>query len=205
MALRLHAVVPIEGQHERDGGAGASLHVVRDIGALTTEQPAFLLDAVPESGLDDHRRIVDWAFRRGAVLPAPHGVLFRSIEVLTRWMELHYVPLTDAIGFVEDRVAARVHIVRREAARGDAEAGSDLAAAAAESFRALRRRAVAAVPLRLEEVTGLVLSTAVLVERDLWGEFESAVRDQQDAHDLLRFNVTGPWAPYDFVHMQFGG
>jgi hypothetical protein len=205
MALRLHAVVPVEGQHAQDGGSGAELHVFRELGAMTTEQPGFLLDAVPETGLEEHRRIVDWAFRRGAVLPAPPGVLFRSAEVLTRWMELHYVALTDGIGFVEDRVAARVHIVRRDATDADAEAGSDLAAAAAEAFRALRRRAVAAVPLRLEKVTGLVLSAAFLVDRDLWSEFQNAVREQHEAHDVLRFDITGPWAPYDFVRMQFGG
>lgn len=207
MAIRLHAIVPVEAQQAVDGGiiAGASLHVMRDVAALTTEQPGFQLDAEPEAELRAHRRIVDWAFKRGAVLPAPAGVLFRSSDVLTRWMELHYVALSDAIQFVEDRVAARVHIVRRDADGDDAESGSDLAAAAAESFRALRRRAVATVPLRLEQVTGLVLSAAFLVDRDLWSEFESAVREQQDAHPGLRFDTTGPWAPYDFIRMQFGG
>jgi hypothetical protein len=106
---------------------------------------------------------------------------------------------------VEDRVVARVHIVRADGKPGELEAGSDLAAAAAESFRALRRSAVAAVPLRLEEVTGLMLSASFLVERDLWNEFQRAVAEQHDAHHLLRFDVTGPWAPYDFVRMQFGG
>ena len=207
MAIRLHAIVPAETEEAVDGGVvdGASLQVTRDIAALITEQPAFQLDAAPEAELQSHRKLVDWAFRRGAVLPAPAGALFRSRDVLTRWMELHYVALSDAIEFVEDRVAARVHIVRRDADDDDAEAGSDLAAAAAESFRALRRRAVATVPLRLEQVTGLVLSAAFLVDRDLWGEFEGAVREQQEAHDVLRFDTTGPWAPYDFVRMQFGG
>lgn len=205
MALRLHAVVPLESAQTLDGRAGASLHVVRELGALTTEQPAFVLDAAAESGLDEHRKIVDWAFRHGPVLPAPQGVLFRSTDVLTRWMELHYVSLSDAITFVEDRVAARVHIVRRDASADEAEAGSDLAAAAAEAFRALRRRAVAVVPLRLEQVTGLVLSAAFLIDKALWSDFENAIAEQQDAHEALRFDLTGPWAPYDFVRMQFGG
>jgi hypothetical protein len=120
-------------------------------------------------------------------------------------MELHYVSLTDALEFVDDRAVARVHIVRADGKDEDLETGSDLAAAAAESFRALRRRSVAAVPLRLEEITGLVLSAAFLVERDLWKDFAKAVEEQHDAHRLLRFDVTGPWAPYDFVRMQFGG
>jgi hypothetical protein len=120
-------------------------------------------------------------------------------------MELHYVSLTGALEFVDDRAVARVHVVRADGKPEDLETGSDLAASAAEAMRALRRHAVASVPLRHEEVTGLVLSSSFLVERDLWNGFMSAVKDQRDAHHLLRFDVTGPWAPYDFVQMQFGG
>jgi hypothetical protein len=50
-----------------------------------------------------------------------------------------------------------------------------------------------------------VLSAAFLVERDLWKDFLRAVEELQDAHDLLRFEVSGPWAPYDFIGMRFGG
>jgi hypothetical protein len=30
------------------------------------------------------------------------------------------------------------------------------------------------------------------------------VAEQHEAHHGLKFEVTGPWAPYDFVQMQFG-
>jgi hypothetical protein len=120
-------------------------------------------------------------------------------------MELHYVSLSGALEFVEDRVAARVHISRADAKAGDEEAGADLAANATEAFRALRRNAVASLPLRLEKVTGLMLSASFLVERDLWKDFLRAVQEQHEAHHKLRFEITGPWAPYDFVRMQFGG
>jgi hypothetical protein len=178
----------------------------RDLCAVVSEQKTFGLDEqVTPALVDQHRAIVDRIFRRTAVLPAPVGVVFRAPDVLTRWMDLHYVSLTGALDFVEDRAVARVHIVRADGKTDDLETGSDLAAAAAESIRALRRRAVAVVPLRLEKITGLVLSAAFLVERESWKEFLSAVDEQHDAHHLMRFDVTGPWAPYDFVRMQFEG
>ena len=153
-----------------------------------------------------HRAIVDAVFRGATVLPAPVGVVFRAPDVLKRWMELHYVSLSGALEFVDERAVARVHVVRAEGESDDLEAGSDLAAAAAESLRALRRHAVAAVPLRLEEVTGLALSSAFLVDRIRWKDFlRRRGRAAESAHHLLRFTVSGPWAPYDFVHMQFGG
>lgn len=212
MALRLHAITLAESHQaaptDGDSAAGTdgtSLVPFRDLSAVVSEQKTFTLDEATPAAVDRHRAIVDAMFRRGTVLPAPVGAVFRGEDVLKRWMELHYVSLTGALEFVEDRAVARVHIVRSDGRREDLEAGSDLAAAAAEAFRALRRSAVAAVPLRLEEVTGLVLSASFLVERDLWKEFIRAVEEQQDAHHLLHFDVSGPWAPYDFVRMQFGG
>ena len=138
------------------------------------------------------------------MLPTPVGIVFRTEHVLTRWMELHYVALTDALSFVNDRAAARVHVSRAGGKRDDKEAGSDLAEAASEIFRELRRRAVASVPLTTEQVTGIVLSGAFLVERELWSEFERGFALAREANPELRVELTGPWAPYDFVRMQFG-
>jgi hypothetical protein len=214
MALRLHAITLADVDHrETIPNATAEMAILaptsrvtyRDLCAIVTEQKSFLLDDPAPHEIESHRAIVDAVFRRSSVLPAPVGVVFRAQDVLTRWMELHYMSLTSALQFVDDRAVARVHVVRADGKPADLEAGSDLAAAAAESVRALRRRAVATLPLRLEEVTGLVLSSAFLVEQDLWKQFLAAVAEQQEAHHLMRFDVTGPWAPYDFVRMQFEG
>lgn len=209
MALRLHGIIPADAhQPAPDGNVTApATHLVpfRDLGAVVSEQGAFALDEATPAELARHREIVDALFRRTAVLPAPVGVLFRTPDVLKRWMELHYVSLNGALEFVEDRAVARVHTRRADGKQEEVESGSDLAADAAEVFRALRRKAVASVPLRLEHMTGVVLSASFLVERDLWKDFEGAVEEQRDAHHHLRFEFTGPWAPYDFVRMQFGG
>jgi gas vesicle protein GvpL/GvpF len=218
MALRLHGITFADAHLETAGDgtgtgsgtgtgtwSGTLLVPFRDLCAVVSEQKVFAIDAATPADVERHRAVVDWLFRRVSVLPAPVGVVFRAPEVLRRWLELHYVSLTGALEFVDDRAAARVHVVRADGKPEDLETGSDLASSAAEAMRALRRHAVASVPLRHEEVTGLVLSSSFLVERDLWNGFLSAVKDQRDAHHLLRFEVTGPWAPYDFVQMQFGG
>ena len=208
MALRLHAITLADAAQNIPMGEDSAIALIpfRDLCAVVSPQRSFVLEETTAASLEEHRRIVDRIFHQSSVVPAPAGVVFRSPDVLKRWMELHYVSLSGALEFVEDRAVARVHIVRSDAKDGEErEAGADLAAAATEAFRALRRHAVAAVPLRLEHVTGLVLSASFLVERDLWKDFLRAVEDQHDAHHLLRFDVTGPWAPYDFVRMQFGG
>jgi hypothetical protein len=206
MALLLHAVTPSESA----SGAltvpdGTAKVVFRDLAAVVSEREKFALDEVDEVAIGAHRAIVDAIFRRQVVLPTPPGVVFRTEHVLTRWMELHYVALNDAIAFVTDRLAMRVHVERASPIhRDDAEAGSDLAEVAGEVFRDLRRRAVASVPLTVEKVTGVSLSGAFLVERELFRDFERGVGEAQESQPKLSIHVTGPWAPYDFVRMQFG-
>lgn len=210
MALRLHAVtvadvsVEVPGANGSAGSAGLKFFPYRDLCAVVTEQRNFALDIATPAAVDFHRSVVDAVFRTATVLPAPVGVVFRAPDILKRWMELHYVALTGAMEFVEDRVAARVHVVRAESSEDDRETGSDLAAEAAESLRALRRHSVSSVPLRREEITGLALSSAFLIDRTAWRTFITAAEEQESTHQMLQFSVSGPWAPYDFVNMQFG-
>jgi hypothetical protein len=205
MALLLHAVTPTE---TASGGLsvpeGAKKVEFRDLAAVVSEREKFALEEADPATLDMHRQVVDGIFRRQVVLPTPPGIVFRTEHVLTRWMELHYVSLTDALTFVTDRVAVRVHVQRSGGNADDADAGSDLAEVAGTVFRDLRRRAVASVPLTLEKVTGITLSGAFLIERELFREFERGVTEVKASQPKLDISMTGPWPPYDFIRMQFG-
>jgi hypothetical protein len=205
MALALHAVTPTEtAAGPLILADGVSKVVFRDLAAIVSEREKFALDDTDDTAVDAHRAVVDSVFRRQVVLPTPPGVVFRTEHVLTRWMELHYVALNDAIAFVSDRQAMRVHVQRAGGTADDAEAGTDLAEIAGTVFRDLRRRAVASVPLTVEKVTGITLSGAFLVERELYKDFERGVTEVKSSHPKLAIEVTGPWAPYDFIRMQFG-
>lgn len=184
--------------------AGTELVVVRELAAIVGPGAAYAAkEPTPEQAVALGEVVGEYV-KRAAVLPAPVGVVFRSRQAVTRWLELHYVALSDALSFVDDRVVGRVHVWRP----GDAaerDVGSDLAAAAAEALRELRRSAVATVPLRTEQLTGIVLSAAFLVEQELWKEFVAKVEERGSRDTDLRLELTGPWPPYDFVQMQFGG
>ena len=202
MALNLYGVTYSEAHEPGPTAPDTELVVVRDLAAICGQTEYSVLEASP-ARVAQYTDVVATYVRRGPVLPAPLGVIFRQRESVVRWLELHYVALSDALSFVDNRVVARVHIWRPGPPE-DREAGSDLAAVAAESLRVLRRTAVTTVPLRLEKVTGIVLSAAFLVEHDLWKEFSNEVEEQGRRAPNLRFELTGPWPPYDFVQMQFG-
>lgn len=203
MTLRVYCVVMQDGHVSSRLPDGTRLVPVRELAAIT-EEGDFSVREVNESDVGRHLDVVGMLFRQDSVLPAPVGTVFRSNEVLQRWMELHYVALSDALAWVENRLAARVHMKRANARDSEKEAGSDLAAIAAEVNRSLRRHAVSSVPLRNEEVTGIVLSAAYLVERELWDEFSDAVQDEREKHPAVSVEISGPWPPYDFVRLQFG-
>ena len=202
MSLRVYGVVMHDGQLPKlpDGVRALAM---RDLAAIV-EEGDYTARPLENTEIDRHANVVSTVFSVDAILPAPPGTVFRTPDVLQRWMELHYVSLSDALAWLENRSAARVHVTRADGKQSDKEAGSDLAAIAAEVTRSLRRHAVSSVPLRTEEVTGIVLSAAYLVERELWREFADAVDDERDRHPLVKVELSGPWPPYDFVKMQFG-
>jgi hypothetical protein len=203
-ALRLYGITDVEHRAHTNGSDGTEVLPFRDLAAVVS---AAEYSATPPGGevIEQYRRVVDDVFAKAPVLPAPVGTVFRSRETLTRWLELHYVTLSEALTFVADRAEARVHVSRDSGRADERETGSDVAAAAAEAFRALRRQSVASVPLKGEHITGIVLSTAFLIDKELWNDFAAAVDDQRHRNPGLAFDLTGPWPPFDFVRMQFGG
>lgn len=202
-ALRLYGITDIEHHAQAKPPEGAELLPFRDVAAIVAE--ADYAAATPSGEvIEQYRRIVDDVFCKAPILPAPVGTVFRTRETLTRWLELHYVALTEALSFVEDRAVARVHVGRVNGKVAEREVGSEVAAAAADSLRSLRRHAVVAVPLKSEQVTGIVLSSAFLVDKELWDDFVLAVDDQRRRNPGLALDISGPWPPFDFVRMQFG-
>lgn len=202
MALTLFGVTFLESHDVRPPVPDTELIVVRDVAAVCAQSPYMRVDSTPEM-IERFAAVVETYCQRGPMLPAPMGVVFRSRDAVQRWLELHFVALSDALNYVENRVAARVH-VWRPGETDEREVGADLAAAAAESLRVLRHNAVSTVPLRTEKLTGIVLSAAFLVEHDKWNEFAAELEEQGRHNAELRFELTGPWPPYDFVQMQLG-
>jgi len=196
--LRLFAVTLLP----REGGATtppeATCVRLRDLGALVKQVP--YVAAEPANGdVDLHRRVVEQAFVRGTVLPAPCGTVFRSAEQLRRWLDQNYIAISEGLHFVAGRCEGRVHMT----VRANAAADEAPALLAAECFRLLRRRAAAALTVGRVD-PGVLLTAAFLLERDGWTGFAEDVERLERRHEALVLNVTGPWPPYDFVRLDFG-
>jgi hypothetical protein len=209
-ALQLYGVLA------HDGTAvspipGSAVVTLRELAAVVRQVPYERLDATTEA-IEDYRRVVESAFRDHAVLPAPFGTVFKWRESLLHWMEIHYVALVDAIGFVHDRAMARVRVERAklppEALTETREARvQDFESTVFDSFRFLKRNAIACVtfPPQGTPPNSKSAEASFLVEREKWGVFADAVEEEQRRLPEFAIEQTGPWPPYDFVRLQFGG
>lgn len=180
----------------------------RDLAAMA--RPARFARIEPdEAGIASYRALVEGVFAVRPVVPAPYGTVFRSRDSLVRWLELHYFTLADALRYLQDRQAARVRVTTGLATQGwDTREyrlrEADLEVTAFDSFRVLRREAVAflSVPVAGRRTEA---EAAFLVERERWSAFTALVKEEQRRLPDLRFDVTGPWPPYDFVRLEVTG
>ena len=189
--------------------AGTEGIAFRDLAAVV-QDAAFVRTQLGPADIAAHRAVIDGLFVDRPVLPAPPGLVFPGRDALQRWLELHYVALSDGLTFVEGRAEARVHVERipltppHGVPALDALA-PDVSAAAGDAFRTLRKHAAASLVMRAPEDRPATAVASFLIERDRWEQFAAAVQEQGRLDPELRYELTGPWPPYDFVRMQFGG
>ena len=205
-ALRLYGVAAVESGQTDTLAEGTSLTHYRALAAIV-EPSTYSAVSLDDGEMTKYLRVLEEAHANGAVLPAPPGTVFRSGNTLTRWLELHYFTLTEALSVIEGHAAARVSITTK-GNKDDADSQKSFAALAAESLRLLRGQAAATVTLpRVEgdEEEGVVAKASFLIDSQRWQAFQDIVGKEARRQSSLDFKVTGPWPPYDFVRMQFGG
>lgn len=173
---------------------------VRELGAIARKVPAAPYD--PRVDTSEYEALLEALFARGAILPAPPGLVFRSADTLKAWMEQNYVGLEEGISFLSGRCEARVHV-----RAGDGVVSpSNLETAKLEAIDALQilRQGVVATVTLAEGEPPVLFSVAFLLQATEWSAFGDSVTDQQRRYPQLRFERTGPWIPHDFVRLDLG-
>jgi hypothetical protein len=205
VGLRLYGVAAAESGQATSLADGTTLVHYRALAAIVEPSP-YSVSTYGDDEMATYVRVLEESHARSSVLPAPPGTVFQSQSTLMRWLELHYFTLTEALAVVEGHTAARVSIT----ANGNQEDDSrkSLAGLAAESLRLLRSQATATVSLPAtdgDNEDGVVARASFLIDAQRWQAFTDTVSAEATRQPGLDFRVTGPWPPYDFVRMQFGG
>jgi hypothetical protein len=204
-ALRLYGVAAVESGHTSSLAEGTTLTHYRALAAVV-EPSTYTLTSLDDGEMANYLRVLEEVHAHTSVLPAPPGTVFQSQSTLTRWLELHYFTLTEALSVIEGHAAARVSIIMQ--GKHELETQKSFAALAADSLRLLRSQAAATVTLPkadADDEEGVIARASFLIDTQRWQAFNDTVAKEAERQSALDFQVTGPWPPYDFVRMQFGG
>jgi len=204
-ALRLYGVAAVESGHTSSLAEGTTLTHYRALAAVV-EPSTYALTSLDDGEMANYLRVLEEVHSHTSVLPAPPGTVFQSQSTLTRWLELHYFTLTEALSVIEGHAAARVSITMQ--GKHELETQKSFAALAADSLRLLRGQAAATVTLPkayADDEDGVIARASFLIDTQRWQAFNDTVSKEAERQSGLDFQVTGPWPPYDFVRMQFGG
>jgi hypothetical protein len=210
--LRLYGVAAFDNALHQPFAEGTTLVQFRALAGVVA--PAkYHRETLSDDELGDYTRVLEEVQANTAVLPAPPGTIFKTRDNLARWLELHYFTLTQALGSIEGHGQARLTITKTAGIDADdatvselKESSKQLLATASQSMRVLRGQAAATVSLPVpEDDTHIVAQASFLVDLEHWSVFADLVRKEDTRHTSLDFHLSGPWPPYDFVRMQFGG
>ena len=204
-ALRLYGVAAVESGHTSSLAEGTTLTHYRALAAVV-EPSTYALTSLDDGEMANYLRVLEEVHAHTSVLPAPPGTVFQSQSTLMRWLELHYFTLTEALSVIEGHAAARVSITMQ--GKHELETQKSFAALAADSLRLLRSQAAATVTLPkadADDEEGVIARASFLIDTQRWEAFNDTVSKEAQRQSALDFQVTGPWPPYDFVRMQFGG
>lgn len=210
--LRLYGVAAHESGSDQPLADGTSVIHFRSLAAVVAPARYHRVE-LDEDEMNDYTRVLEEVQGAATVLPAPPGTVFRSRENLTRWLELHYFTLTQTMGSIEGHAQARLTVTKAEGVNSsDAtsseakESAKQLVATASQSMRVLRGQAAATIVLPVEEdELSVIAQASFLVDLEGWSEFAEMVRKEDARQTAIDFGLSGPWPPYDFVRMQFGG
>ena len=101
--LRLYGVIDHEAVEEEFLAQQKLLLVTcNDLAAVVAPAP-YLVTEPTDADVGDYVRVLDALGEKGPVVPAPPGTIFRSDDVLSSWLDVHYGKLHEALAAIDSR------------------------------------------------------------------------------------------------------
>ncbi len=101
--LLFYGVIDADGlDHDLLDVQRVSLVVYRDLAAVVAPVP-YLPVTPGDAELQDFLDVLDALSKQGPVIPAPPGTVFQNEAVLSRWLDVHYAKLHEALSAIDKR------------------------------------------------------------------------------------------------------
>ena len=178
------------------GGRGDEVYTVHHEGmaAVVSNTPIQVYDPTREN-VFAHEQVNEAVMREFTVLPMAFGALFRTEDDIIELMRGTYEALRDVLAKMEGKVEFGLKVNwDRERVIAEIEGES-------EEIGNLKEQ----ITSRANKPIGdkMIMNAAFLIERDREQEFDNKVKDIAAKYEgKLSFKYTGPWPPYNFVHIR---
>ena len=199
------------------GGRGDDVYTIRHKGlaAVVSNTPLVVYDPTREN-VFAHEQVNETVMREFTVLPMAFGALFRTEEDIIELIRGTYDALRDVLSKMEGKVEFGLKVNwDRDRVTSELEEKDDEIRHLKEQITSrttgstyfarmqLGRLIETALTDQADSYIRMIMNAAFLIERDREVEFDQKVKEIASKYEgKLSFKYTGPWPPYNFVHIR---
>jgi len=172
----------------------------RDVAVVVSDSPMKDYE-LTEDNTTRHEAVLRQVMQEHTVVPVEFGAAIKNERILKRLLRKAYDPTRECLKLVDNMVELGVKAVLNEDIvfvdhKKRKECMSDI-------LGSLNTRAKQAVTGDLFS-DRLILNASFLVNKEDINAFSDEVTKLHERHPMLKLLYSGPWAPYNFVHIKIG-
>lgn len=172
----------------------------REVAAVVSDSPMKDYETT-EDNMRRHETALRQVMKDHTVVPAEFGTVIKNERVLTHLLKKAYDPARECLKLVDNMAELGVKAVLND----------DIVFAAPEKKKECISDILTSLNTTAKQaVTGeifsdrLLLNASFMVKKQDIDRFSKEVTSLQEKYPMLKLLYSGPWAPYNFVHIKIG-
>ncbi len=203
-AKYLYCVIP-DSEEKSFGNIGINNKEVytipyRKVAAVVSDSPMKDYETT-EDNIRKHERILREIMKEHTIVPAEFSTVIKNERILTHLLKKAYDPTRECLKLVDNTAELGIKAVLN----------NDIVFAAPEKKKECISDILTSLNTTAKQaVTGeifsdkLLLNASFMVNKEDINKFSKEVTNLQEKYPMLKLLYSGPWAPYNFVHIKIG-
>jgi len=203
-AKYLYCIIP-DSEEKSFGNIGINNKEVytipyRKVAAVVSDSPMKDYETT-EDNIRKHETILRQIMKEHTIVPAEFSTVIKHERILTHLLKKAYDPARECLKLVDNTAELGVKAVLN----------NDIVFAAPEKKKEYISDILTSLNTTAKQaVTGeifsdkLLLNASFMVNKEDINKFSKKVTNLQEKYPMLKLLYSGPWAPYNFVHIKIG-
>lgn len=203
-AKYLYCIIP-DSEEKSFGNIGINNKEVytipyRKVAAVVSDSPMKDYETT-EDNIRKHETVLRQITKEHTIVPAEFSTVIKNERILTHLLKKAYDPARECLKLVDNMAELGVKAVLN----------NDIVFAAPEKKKECISDILTSLNTTAKQaVTGeifsdkLLLNASFMVNKEDINKFSKEVTNLQEKYPMLKLLYSGPWAPYNFVHIKIG-